>query len=442
MISGIAHPAAMLSVPYGASGISPALAGGVGGFGSPAIGGFGGIGGIGGVHPVARQMAAAQQHQATQHPLTTMAALGGGLGGIGGFGIGGMGPVGGMGGVRGFGAVGDVGDLLEVAKDLLVDRTRDTFQFNVIHDLIDARTHGRQTDRVLAAAAQGVPVGMQQLVQALVADRQLDDAADCVIRTAANDAKYNRRADEILSNLLSGNPHVRRTDEAIKNTKDDAYDALLDQMALAVVAAAMQANPWIGRQKATEQLIAAREIMTPGVLASGAGAAAGLGGVAESPALQLLHTLAPVVLSLRASGLGNANIIEHLVHGCMSPTGMCPVVPGIGGIGSGMGGILGGFGVPAVGMGGLLGGLGVPAMGSIGGFGVPAMGSIGGFGVPAMGSIGGFGVPAMGSIGGFGVPAMGSIGGFGMPAMGGMLGHQGINALVGMHGGLGGAWAC
>nr|KAJ3403338.1 hypothetical protein HK105_004102 [Polyrhizophydium stewartii] len=242
-----------------------------------------------------------------------------GLGGIGGLGIGGYG-IGGY-GIGGYGGAAIATEAQELAKDLMIDRSRDSRNLGIIVDLVDARSHARQADVLLNALSQGVPVAPQAVVQALASDRQMDQATDSLIRTTINDAKYNRRTDEILSNVVVGRPHVRRADEVAKNAKDDAFDCMLEQQAGALLAAAAQVNPWVGRTRARQQIIAVRDIMAPSML-SGAGV------------LQTLLTVAPAAMMLRAAGLGNANVIESITgSGAALPTIAAGFGGGFGGLG-------------------------------------------------------------------------------------------------------------
>ena len=208
-----------------------------------------------------------------------------------------------FGGQQLLGGAASLNEIQEVAKDLMIDRHRDFHHLEIINDLVDARSHGRQIDNVIQGLVQGQMINPQQLAQILLKERQYDHASDNIIRTITNESQYNRRADEILANVISGRPHLRRFDETVKNQKDDAFDAIIDNKAGQIILAANQGNGWlpVSRNRIRKNLTAVRELMTPHPIVG-------------NPVLNFVATAGPAIAQA-VQNKGFATAIDQMTNG-------------------------------------------------------------------------------------------------------------------------------
>ncbi|KAH6585453.1 hypothetical protein BASA61_006800 [Batrachochytrium salamandrivorans] len=190
----------------------------------------------------------------------------------------------------------------EIAKDILIDRTRDFRNLEIVSDVVDARSQPRKTDLIIQELARGVvPAHPQQIAQALCSDRCTDKLAGALIVQVANDIRYNRRTNEILANLVKGVPHVRRVDERIKNHTDDMTDAQFSGVAQQVLSmSSVPGMTWSGSDKTERKMLAVRDLLTPNAYGQ------------VDPALGVLVHLVPVLAQMRAAGIGSATAIDRL----------------------------------------------------------------------------------------------------------------------------------
>ncbi|EGF80079.1 hypothetical protein BATDEDRAFT_88877 [Batrachochytrium dendrobatidis JAM81] len=198
--------------------------------------------------------------------------------------------------------VPNVTPIQEITKDLIIDRTRDFNNLELVSDVADACSQPRATDMIISHLAQGVvPATPQHIAMILCNDRCIDKFANMLIGNVANNIRFNRRTNEILSNLVRGIPHTRRVDEERKNKTDDAIDLGLARSAQQLLADSNLGNSvWVGRQKAERKMKAIRELMTPNAFGQ------------IDPSVQIMLNLIPQVEKLYANGVGPASVVEHL----------------------------------------------------------------------------------------------------------------------------------
>ncbi|OAJ41373.1 hypothetical protein BDEG_24987 [Batrachochytrium dendrobatidis JEL423] len=198
--------------------------------------------------------------------------------------------------------VPNVTPIQEITKDLIIDRTRDFNNLELVSDVADACSQPRATDMIISHLAQGVvPATPQHIAMILCNDRCIDRSANMLIGNVANNIRFNRRTNEILSNLVRGIPHTRRVDEERKNKTDDAIDLGLARSAQQLLAGSNLGNSvWVGRQKAERKMKAVRELMTPNAFGQ------------IDPSVQIMLNLIPQVEKLYANGVGPASVVEHL----------------------------------------------------------------------------------------------------------------------------------
>ncbi|KAK5666578.1 hypothetical protein BDV3_006113 [Batrachochytrium dendrobatidis] len=198
--------------------------------------------------------------------------------------------------------VPNVTPIQEITKDLIIDRTRDFNNLELVSDVADACSQPRATDMIISHLAQGVvPATPQHIAMILCNDRCIDKSANMLIGNVANNIRFNRRTNEILSNLVRGIPHTRRVDEERKNKTDDAIDLGLARSAQQLLAGSNLGNSvWVGRQKAERKMKAVRELMTPNAFGQ------------IDPSVQIMLNLIPQVEKLYANGVGPASVVEHL----------------------------------------------------------------------------------------------------------------------------------
>jgi hypothetical protein len=113
----------------------------------------------------------------------------------------------------------------ELVSDLLHDRHRDMRNLSLVNDLLDVRR--METDQLIARFGQSGLARQPWIQQICHENRQIENTIKSLLR----DAKYNRRADEIIANVSLGRPHLRRPDEMIQNICDLKYDVLAKQTA-------------------------------------------------------------------------------------------------------------------------------------------------------------------------------------------------------------------
>ena len=104
------------------------------------------------------------------------------------------------------------GEQAHMAHDLLMDRRRDCRNLGLINDLIDARKLQQ-----ISTTGQHQPW----------LDLQVDETVKAIVR----DAKYNRKADEIIGNLALGRPHVPHAFEKLEDFENIRFDMAARQMA-------------------------------------------------------------------------------------------------------------------------------------------------------------------------------------------------------------------
>ncbi|XJO75503.1 hypothetical protein BDV3_006176 [Batrachochytrium dendrobatidis] len=198
--------------------------------------------------------------------------------------------------------VPNVTPIQEITKDLIIDRTRDFNNLELVSDVADVCSQPRATDMIISHLAQGVvPATPQHIAMILCNDRCIDKSANMLIGNVANNIRFNRRTNEILSNLVRGIPHTRRVDEERKNKTDDAIDLGLARSAQQLLADSNLGNSvWVGRQKAERKMKAIRELMTPNAFGQ------------IDPSVQIMLNLIPQVEKLYANGVGPASVVEHL----------------------------------------------------------------------------------------------------------------------------------
>ena len=114
------------------------------------------------------------------------------------------------------------GEQAHIAHDLLMDRRRDTRNLGIINDLLDARK------------LQQLATGGQSWY-----DQQVEETVKAIVR----DAKYNRKADEIIGNIALGRTHVPHAFEKVEDFENVRFDMAAREMARQLVRQGLPTYP-------------------------------------------------------------------------------------------------------------------------------------------------------------------------------------------------------
>jgi hypothetical protein len=257
----------------------------------------------------------------------------------------------------------------ELVTDLLHDRHRDMRNLSLVNDLIDVRR--METDQLLSHVCGPMSLGTRQpwLHQISHENRQIDNTIKSILR----DAKYHRRADEVIANVSLGQPHMRHPNEMVQDLCDLKYDFLARQTAHQLMA-----------QKASRVLETQAQFAQPGAGMLGLGGATMLGtGMVGLAGAGLGAGMLGLGGGLGAGMLGGSGMLGHGGLG-LSGSGML----GIGGInpwtcGSGIGGM--DMGAGTCGINPMIAGLGGAGLdhwtcGTMGALSHPSLGGMGSWG--------------------------------------------------------------
>jgi len=100
-----------------------------------------------------------------------------------------------------------------VLNDLVTDRQRDRFQSHLIFHLVNNRHNNRNRLPLLEALISGENVSKQEIFECLCEDLVLDRITDEIVSKIICDHVQNRNVDEIIENLVSGQPHLPSPNE-------------------------------------------------------------------------------------------------------------------------------------------------------------------------------------------------------------------------------------